>query len=172
MTRYEAATVPAVKIKLLETVAMVFWYNTILALQLIPVERVIYILTQMIDNKILFSEPLARKRFVLVLGCFLLRHTDLPPEVSAMLPAIFGAALDMTKQVIQAVEDASDEEGDDAVLNGMADSSKLRDAYAAIFARLQRGGPIIDEDEDSFYNECEDLYDSPIDDIDETAYFQ
>jgi hypothetical protein len=41
MARYSTSNIPVVKIKLLETAAMIFYYNIELALQLLPVAQVV-----------------------------------------------------------------------------------------------------------------------------------
>jgi hypothetical protein len=108
---------------------MVFWYNPVLAIQLIPIERLLYILNQIISNSILFSENLAKKRYVLALGCFLLRHSDLPPEVKSQLPILFNDLLMMVKNIIQKIDQDTDDE-DEAPYKEGESGDKWRDVYA------------------------------------------
>ena len=170
-TKYEQCNIPMAKIKLLETMCMVFWYNIALAASVIPTEKLTWALTQIIEARMLFNDMLGRKRLVLSLGCFLIRSGDLPAEAKAMLPQIFNAMVDTVKIVIEKIDaETDDDEFGTGEQGEMMD--KWSSAYTHILARMQRGEAGPDEDEDSFYNECEDLYDSPIDDIDEVAYFK
>ena len=84
--KFEQCNIPMAKIKILETLCMVFWYNIAVAASVIPTDKLTAVLTQIIGARQLFNDTLGRKRLVLSLGCFLLRSGDLPAEAKAMLP--------------------------------------------------------------------------------------